>query len=173
MDRHSLIRSELSKRVNLSGDMAEVGVWQGATASVIHSSAPNRMLHLYDTFGQGIVMADKSIDVHGNGDFANTSVGLVQGKLGKINVQYHVGTFPDTFTEQEIKFCFVYSDTDTYFGTKATLDVFATRMVPGGMIMFDDYEWHGCPGVKKAITEFLSISAVKTDRDKAQFMLSF
>jgi hypothetical protein len=29
-------------------------------------------------------------------------------------------------------------------------------MVSGGLMVFDDYEWHYCPGVKKALGEFLS-----------------
>ena len=177
MHRHSFIQRELAAIISLPGDMAEIGVYKGDTSIVLRNSAPpQRVLHLYDTFGQGIVRADSSIDVHGNGEFSDTSVEAVRKILGENNVKYHVGTFPDTFTEQDVQFCFVYSDMDTYFGTKATLDVFAPRMVMGGKIMFDDYEWHECPGVKKAITEFMDLPfscSRATAMDGTQFMITF
>ena len=28
-------------------------------------------------------------------------------------------------------------------------------MVKNGVMVFDDYDWHKCPGVKRAINEFL------------------
>jgi len=156
--RYGVIRDTVAMTLPLEGDMAEIGVWRGASAAVAHGVAPHKTLHLYDTF-QGVVKADSSVDVHSNGDFSDTTVETVREALGwtldETRLVFHVGEFPSTFTEQDRKFCFVYSDTDTYFGTKATLAIFAPRMVPGGKIMFDDYEWHGCPGVKKAITEFL------------------
>ena len=168
-----MIRKELGDIAGLDGDIAEVGVWKGATAVVMRSAAPGRILHLYDTF-KGIVGADPSVDVHGNGDFGDTSVEAVKKALGDCSkVEFHVGTFPVTFTEQETRFCFVYSDTDTYFGTKATLEVFPPLMLPGGRIMFDDYEWKGCPGVKKAIDEFLATHTLVTNIDRSQFTIRF
>ena len=71
------------------------------------------------------------------------------------NVIYKVGFFPDTFNESDQKFVFVHSDTDTYIGTKATLEKFAPLIVSGGKIMFDDYQWYNCKGVEKAVLEFL------------------
>src|ERR1017187_3848129 len=35
---------------NISGDMAELGVYKGQTAKLIHRYAPEKVLHLYDTF---------------------------------------------------------------------------------------------------------------------------
>jgi len=165
---------EMASTLLLAGDMAEVGVFQGLSAQCIHRTAPHKTLHLYDTF-KGIVKADKSIDVHSDGDFANTSVEQARDCVGGGDlVKFHVGVFPDTFTEWDVKFCFVYSDTDTYFGTKATLDVFASRMVPEGKVMFDDYGWKACPGVQKAISEFLADkSHLRTSRNDTQFIIKF
>lgn len=49
---------------------------------------------------------------------------------------------------------FVHSDTDTYLGTKNTIKYFKDNIVKGGKIIFDDYCWHACPGVEKALHEF-------------------
>jgi len=54
------------------------------------------------------------------------------------------------------KNAFIYADVDIYQSTRSCLDFFYPRMVHGGVMIFDDYEWKGCPGVKKAISEFLA-----------------
>ena len=165
---------QIDDTIPLEGDMAEVGVWKGETSRDIHSKAPLKVLHLYDTF-KGIVMADKDVDVHGNGEFSNTSIEEVKGNIGGDGslIKFHIGTFPDTFTEHDKKFSFVFSDTDTYFGTKSTLEIFASRMVPGGKITFHDYGWHGCPGVKKAVQEFLIDKTLKTMLKDTLFTITF
>lgn len=175
MDRFDVIRHEMGPTLDLEGDMAEVGVFRGKTSLVMHTQAPNKILHLYDTF-KGIMGSDKSVDMHSDGDFSDTSVEHVKSVLGDSNnIKYHVGMFPGTFQEHDRKFCFVYSDPDTYFGTKSTLEMFAERMTPHGKIMFDDYGWKGCPGVEKAITEFRSSTKLKiqTALNGTQCIISF
>jgi len=173
-NRFDIIRNELNSILPLEGEMAEIGVFRGSSARVIHDRIPLKIFHLYDTF-KGIVKADSSIDVHINGDFSNTSFEEVKATLGdSSNLIYHVGIFPETFTEQDKKFCFVYSDTDTYFGTMETLINFAPRMVKGGKIIFDDYEWKGCPGVKKAITEYTeSLTTIEIRLSGTQLIITF
>lgn len=73
------------------------------------------------------------------------------------NVIYKVGYFPDSFSENDEKFCFVHTDTDTYDGTKNSIIYFKDKIVSGGKIMFDDYCWEHCPGVEKALAEFKKI----------------
>ena len=44
-------------------------------------------------------------------------------------------------------------DCDLLQSVRAALDYFVPRMVTGGTIVFDDYEWPHCPGVATAIHE--------------------
>ena len=53
------------------------------------------------------------------------------------------------------KFSFVYIDGDLYQTTKDSLEFFYSRMVSGGIMMFDDWQWKLCPGVERAVNEFL------------------
>jgi predicted O-methyltransferase YrrM len=98
------------------------------------------------------------IDIHKKGDFADTSLESVKEFLGDCNnVVFHPGFFPVTAEPvKDKKFCFVYFDADLYQSTKSCLEFFYPRMVRGGVMIFDDYEWKGCPGLKKAIEEFLA-----------------
>jgi len=153
------IYNELLPLENVEGALGEVGVYKGGTAVVMRRVYPDRPFHLYDTF-TGIVGAIPGVDVHLNGDFGDACLDKVQ-KLLSENSIYHVGIFPSTFSEWDVKFAFVHSDTDTYMGTKESLIHFAPRIAVGGKLVFDDYEWKGCPGVKKAVDEWLTTYAIE------------
>jgi len=153
------IYNELLSVENVPGALAEVGVYKGSTASLIHSVFPERDLYLYDTF-EGIRGSIKGIDKHRDGDFSDTSLEEVK-KLVGTDVHYRVGIFPSTFQEAEINFAFVHSDTDTYMGTLASLVAFVPRLAINGKILFDDYEWKDCPGVKQAIEKWSLNNTIK------------
>jgi hypothetical protein len=144
--------TEIQEVKDLSGSTAEIGVFQGRTSRLIHTLMPNKTHYAYDTYC-GILGADATIDKHVDGEFS-AGLELVKSVINMDGVIYKVGFFPDSFSENDETFCFVHSDTDTYVGTKSTLDYFCKRMVPGGKIVFDDYQWHKCPGVDKALMEF-------------------
>ena len=146
---------EAAEVINLDGNTAEIGVYQGYTSKLIHSLTPNKTHYCYDTFC-GIKGADNSIDCHKDGEFS-CGLDIVRKNINMPNIIYKVVYFPDTFDENNELFSFVHSDTDTYSGTYNTIKFFKDRMVPGGKIMFDDYNWSACPGVEKALHEFKEI----------------
>ncbi|HBG28862.1 MAG: hypothetical protein A2Y10_16855 [Planctomycetes bacterium GWF2_41_51] len=142
---------------NKNGEIAELGVYKGGTARLIAKTCPNKRVHLFDTF-EGMPLSDKTIDFHKLGDFSDTSLDSVKAFLkGCDNVIFHPGFFPSTGDEvRDNKFSLVYIDVDIYKSIKDCLEFFYDRVVPGGVILIDDYESKYCTGVKKAITEFLS-----------------
>lgn len=133
-DRHDLI--ELAHQSPLGGCFVEVGVYKGGTAWYLAKVAKRRNvpLYLYDTF-QGIPVSDER-DQHLVGDFNDTDVEAV-----KFSVPYGtfcVGFFPDTFVPVD-KVSFVHCDCDQYQTTKDVLNIFYPLLVPGGIIVVDDY----------------------------------
>jgi hypothetical protein len=153
---------QLRLTAGVPGDMAEIGVYKGHTAKLMRLSMPTKRLHLYDTF-KGMVGADPKVgDQYLDGCFADTELERVRKFVGTSGVQYHVGMFPDTFAQGQRQFSFIHSDTDTYFGTKETLRVMMPFVSVGGRVVFDDYEWRKCPGVKKAIMEWLAADMMET-----------
>ncbi len=143
----------LKQTEHLQGSTAEIGVYEGRTSKLIHSFTPHKTHYCYDTFC-GIIGADSSVDKHVDGEF-NCPLDKVKSIINMDNVIYKVGFFPSTFNEYDEVFSFVHSDTDTYIGTKETINYFASRMATNGIILFDDYAWVNCPGVEKAIHEFI------------------
>ena len=149
-----------SKEQNIIGDLAELGVYKGDTARIIHLCAPDRELHLFDTF-EGFPAGDLAGETgkasgYTTRHFADTSVEKVVEKIsGNENIHFQKGYFPDTADElKETKFCFVSMDADLAAPTKAGLEFFYPRLSPGGVIMVHDYnsEW---PGLMKAVNDFL------------------
>ncbi len=146
----------LKKTVDVSGAMAELGVYKGGTAKLMADVVPDKPLYLFDTFG-GMPQV-KAIDIHKAGDFADTSVEEVSGLLGtRTNAIFRKGFFPETAKGlEDERFSFVHIDGDLYQSTLDSLVFFYPRMPKGGVMILDDYEWPDCPGVKQAMDEFLA-----------------
>ena len=158
--KSQILYGEIRLVEKIEGDFAEIGVFKGNTSQLMRLVFPERKLHCYDTFC-GIVGADSTIDHHKDGEFV-ASLEEVIARVGDAN--YHVGIFPESFKEQDVKFAFVHCDLDTYAGTKAVLETIFPCLSDGGILLFDDYHWVACPGVEKAITEWL-LSRIEAKKD--------
>jgi O-methyltransferase len=133
----------------LSGDVAEVGVFRGASARILSEALPEKTIHLFDTF-EGL---PESGDFVRKGDFA-APYDDVQRYLSGRNVKLYKGWFPrDTGAEvADARFCFVHLDVDLYEGTFQSLEFFWPRMVSGAMVLTHDHPL--IHGVQKAFADF-------------------
>lgn len=142
---------------NLDGDIAEVGVYKGGTIKLIAKAVPYKNVYLFDTFS-GIPAMTTETDFHKAKEFSDVSLRSVKSLLKDCpNVTLCKGLFPDTASLiKDKKFSLVHIDTDIYKSIKYCLEFFYGRVVRGGVIVIDDYESPSCPGVKKAVSEFLA-----------------
>ncbi len=148
---HSLARAQRL----LPGAMAEVGVYQGCSAKLISLASGGRPLHLFDTFA-GLPEPEASERRHLKPRQYNSSLASVRAFMaGERNVVFHPGCFPETARGlEEERFSFVHLDVDLKSSTRACLEFFHPRMVPGGIIMTHDYSF--LDGVREAFAEFLA-----------------
>jgi O-methyltransferase len=153
-DRFRFIGRSLLEVAKQEGDIAELGVYRGGSAAGMGLLAPHKTLHLFDSF-EG--MREPEFDeLHKKGDFADTSEQSVRALFAPDHrLEIHRGWFPETVTPEllESEFCFVHVDGDFYETTRDAIAYFWPRLVPGGMMVFDDWEWQACPGVKRALVE--------------------
>lgn len=73
---------EQIERDGVEGAVAELGVWKGSSAAILHALLPKRELYLLDTF-QGF--DDRDVDerqAEHEGTFADTSVDTVRSLIG-------------------------------------------------------------------------------------------
>ncbi len=149
------IREALADISGIPGDLAELGVFRGGVGYLMAKACPERTVRLFDTF-TGIPWDgyDPAIDSHKPGQFA-WAMSDVQDDLRDCpNVTYHPGLFPLTAAGET--FALVHLDADLYASTRAGLEYFWPRLSPGGCIIFDDWLWPMCGGVKKAVGEFFA-----------------
>ncbi len=165
---------------NIPGDIVECGVWRGgsmiATAKTLQEvGGANRHLWLYDTFegmtapsehdvsNKGTKASDKFEKRKRNDDSSDwcfASLEEVQANLNatgypKDKLRYVKGKVEDTLPAQAPdKIALLRLDTDWYESTLHELETLFDRIVPGGILIIDDYgDWSGA---KKAVDEFLA-----------------
>jgi len=149
--------SELLQMVNhLDGDIAEVGCYKGGIGFYLEKYSNGKKVLLFDTF-EGIPMQGK-LDPHPVGDFSDASYEKVK-EFFSDNQQVKVvkGIFPKSAKNvigKDDKFCFVHLDADQYESTLNSLEFFYPKMVKGGIIVCDDWNWLN--GATMAIIKFFS-----------------
>lgn len=149
---------ERLKKEEVAGSFAELGVYKGDSAKIIHLMDPSREFHLFDTF-EGFQQKDLDVEsgkaaTYSTHNFADTSIERVKQKLKSDKFIFHKGYFPDTAENAtNEKFALVNMDADLYNPTKAGLKFFYPRLSPGGAIIVHDYnpDW---PGIMKAVDDF-------------------
>jgi O-methyltransferase len=148
------------RQEGVRGDFAELGVYRGDSALLIHNLAPERKLHLFDTFS-GFFEPDISMETgeaatYNWHNFADTDAEMVREKLGSSKgVIFHEGHFPETTIGNEhLTFSLVHIDADLYLPVKAGLEYFYPRLSPGGVIIIHDYT-HKWEGLCRAVDQFV------------------
>lgn len=157
-----LIAEELKKR-KISGDVAELGVFQGMFAAEINRLFPEKKLYLFDTF-YGFDERDIEIEKKvGNryakaGTFSETGIDIVKARLMyPEQAVFCPGYFPESLVknaDQLPRFSFISLDPDLYEPVYEGLRFFYPRLNSGGMIQIHDYNSMQFPGVKKAVEKY-------------------
>jgi O-methyltransferase len=144
---------------HLKGAAAEIGVWRGGTAQLISSVLYHKMIYLFDTFeGLPAVSPDFDKNFHCEGEFGDTCYEDVKNLFAQQDyVKVIKGVFPGSIEKNNTyprEFCFVHVDVDLYQSAKDSCEHFYPLLVPGGVMIFDDYGFGTCPGVRQAVDEF-------------------
>ena len=155
----------------LKGDFVECGVWKGHSAYIISSILSKKgfkgKFHIFDSFEGGLsgkVDKDKNLrdelsekQVQEESSLLASTENEVSACLSEFPfVHLYKGWIPSRFNEVEDRqFAFVHIDVDLYEPIVDSLNFFFSRLVKGGVIVFDDYGITQFPGAKKAVDEFL------------------
>ena len=145
----------------VSGAVAELGVYRGDFAKVINTVFPDRKLYLFDTF-EGFPEEDMNYETENHlllntvGKLSNTSVEYVMSRMPRPErCVIRKGYFPETAAGlEEERYAFVNIDVDLYKPILAGLEYFWPRMAENGYIFVHDYFSFSYAGTKKAIEEF-------------------
>jgi O-methyltransferase len=145
---------------DLEGDILEVGVWRGGSGALLacaaQSASPGTRVFLCDTF-RGLVKVSSRDSTYRDGEYAaaRADVNSLLESLGLEDVTVLEGVFPDetaaSLGNLRLRLCHV--DVDVYESARDVLHWVWPRLVPGGVVVFDDYGFHGCDGVTRLVEE--------------------
>ena len=159
----------------LEGDMAECGCWRGLSSYLICStvkkhdaSASGRGYHVFDSF-QGL---SQPTSLDGGAGFSgqfSAKLDEVRSNLASFpDTTFHPGWIPASLAGQaERRYRFVHVDVDLFEPTDGAIRYFVPRLVSGGMLVCDDYNW---PGARKAIDDYcgeMGLAFSTTDANQA------
>lgn len=144
---------------NVSGAVAELGVYRGDFAQYINAAFPDRTLYLFDTFdGFDETELEKEtsgmMQAAGRDIFRKTEVATVMKKMRwEERVIVRPGLFPDSLNGLEDTFAFVSLDCDWEESLYQGLVYFYPRMARGGYLMIHDYN-NFLTCAKKAVARY-------------------
>ena len=149
---------------HVPGDIAECGVYNGATAyfmaAAARASGRGRELHLFDSFEGLSAPQPRDGSFWTAGALAISEQHAIENLREFTGCHIYRGWIPDRFAEVgDRRFAFVHIDVDLYQPTFDSLSFFYPRVVEGGMILCDDSGFVTCPGARAAIADFMATRA--------------
>lgn len=162
LDRLYILKTLAGQCRGLGGEFWEAGVYQGGSALLLRMiledcTPPVPMLRLFDTF-RGMPETRRGLDLHREGDFGDSSLDKVRALVGDAAfVDYRRGLVPETFAPLGAsRIAFAHVDLDIHDAVRGACEFVYPRLLPGGVMVFDDYGYHTCPGARVAVDRFFA-----------------
>ena len=152
-----------SQAIHLEGDFVECGVWYGVLSKTICEYTDfghqNRNFYLVDSWG-------KMPGSHANLNYQEDIYDIVKKRFAKwSNVILVKGLVPEALSRiPSQKIAYLSIDMNGSEPEKAALEYFYNKIVPGGVIYFDDYGWD-YPELVEVVNKFFA--------DKPETLLHF
>jgi len=154
--------SLVNRTEKLGGGILDVGVWRGGTGALVAKRAQlgavKSPVYLCDTF-EGVVKAGSHDTVYKGGEHAATSQPVVEDLVRTLkleNVRILKGIFPDEtahLVDPGARFRLCHIDVDVYSSARDVMTWIWDRMVPGGIVVYDDYGFSACEGITRYVNE--------------------
>lgn len=143
------------------GGMAEVGVYKGGTALYLRTLRPAAPLWLFDTFAGHTMSGPRDdLDAHPLGRFGDATLPHLETLFAGVTPAPIIvpGSFPASLPTAPVPvrdLALVHLDVDVHEGVLQGLRALWPLLLPGGIVVVDDFGRDGCPGVRPAVEEFL------------------
>ena len=178
--KESPLISLLDESLELEGDVIECGVYRGSTTRLmgrhLRERAPAKRLFACDSF-EGFPQ-DRILDddlgpfrfrykIRRKFRHATDVPQRLMRFFDTYSVNGYVvkGFFADTLPKlRRRKYCFIFIDCDIYESHLDCLNALYDQLVPGGLVVFDDYTEPKWPGASRAVDEFFADQPVKPER---------
>ena len=150
---------QLSLTEHIPGAILEAGVYKGGSLYEIALATRSwgKQIYGYDTF-TGLPESEETSDALDKGRFGDTTYDGVCAIFRPFdNVSIYQGLFPESFKRRALSFA--HLDMDLGGPTFHALQAIKSFMSAGGIIVLDDYGFPLTPGIKPAVSLFLSLTS--------------
>lgn len=147
-------------------NFVECGVADGMTSYFLLKELERKQikykLHLYDSWDEMRKEYLSSSEIGHTGLYKNLNLERTKRNLSNFssNIIFHQGYIPDSLIVEppspNKSIVYLHIDLNSSYPTLAALEFFFPKMIPGGVILFDDYGWKGYEDTKKVIDKFFS-----------------
>lgn len=172
--------TEYLAKNQIAGDFVECGVWRGgsmaaAAKTLVHLGELDRQLWMYDTYDGMSEPSQKDVDYLGHAAeelmkqqdrndamsvwccsaLEQVKQTMEQTGFPLDQINYIEGKVEDTLPTTTLeKIALLRLDTDWYESTRCELEHLYPKLVPGGVLIIDDYgHWEGC---RRAVDEYFA-----------------
>lgn len=146
---------------DVPGDVAEFGVYQGGSARELCELFPLRRVYLFDSC-EGLPKDRGPLDGDKPGAFAATELEIRETLDGHHNYTLLPGWFADTMSlVGNVGLCFAHIDCDYEQSYRDCVPWVLDRLLPGGVVVFDDYGCQQCKGATAYLDSLLGGDVVK------------
>jgi hypothetical protein len=143
----------------VAGDLAECGVFEGASAYQLcrFASEHGRKVHLFDSF-RGVSAPKENDGVYWTEGGLSASEEKVRANLKEFDCfETFPGWIPAAFGNvADRRYAFVHIDVDLEQPTFDSIAFFYPRVSKGGVMLLDDHGYDTCPGARKAALNFMA-----------------
>lgn len=163
-------------KLAVDGDIVECGVWRGGAIMLARKLCPDRVCWLFDTF-DGMPAPDVIDGEKARARYdAKTTTGrkwaaaafdevrgyfAEQGLLDESKLRFVRGQVERTLRREPLpkRIAVLRLDTDWHASTAVALKVLYPRVVPGGVLVVDDFgHWQGA---QKAVVDYFGVGVVQ------------
>lgn len=145
--------------LSLPGDLVECGTYRGYSAAVLadyhdFGARPDRRFYLFDTFNpSGAAGEGHKLEHHSDALYAQ----VVARFASMPNILPVQGRIPEIFASNcPDQICFLHIDLNDAAAERAALEVLYDRVVPRGVVIFDDYGWVQYRASRDAVRTFMA-----------------
>lgn len=177
LDRHSIVSDQITRAelrvilrelqktldTGVPGDVVELGCYVGTTSLFLQRllAGTGRTLHVYDSFAglppKTLPDTSPAGEQFKQGELTASKARLVTHfkraglPLPVIHKAWFEALLP---TDMPERISFAFLDGDFYASILASLTVVWPHLVPGAVVVIDDYQTEALPGVRRAVTEW-------------------
>ncbi len=167
-----LIAERQVRKQNLSGSYVECGVWRGGMSFAMMQILPRYGItdfHFFDSFqglpqatdkdGEEVLSQQRNGELwfdDNNADHDQFLRDMERFKTPSVTTSVYPGWFEDTLGDfpNDGRIAVLRLDCDWYDSIRICFDTLWERVIPGGLVLIDDYyDWSGC---SNAVHEFLT-----------------